>query len=428
MSEIDKKALGAFARSIEALFAGEEALETTVTAPSDGAGERHPEVSVQLGFEAELDAPAETVSTDAPGDGSEAELVTPVETEGGKKDAPEETIQAEPPPVELDPALDETAQALSKATSQYVEAPIDEREAAQGELRSAVEAARAAGGFDGIASTVNLLILQGAGDTHVPGLTDEFVDEDVLASMVAQLGRVRDEEEREALIEAYVRLGEGVAELIAGALTATEDRLARKTYVAALGAFGATAAHAVEKMLKDRRWFVVRNGVAVLGVVGGPSAIEHLMGSLAHNRAEVRKETVRSLAKIGGENAETLASSMLGDSDAKVRIESARAVAALKAGQGYKQLIEILKRGDEEEVIEQVLRTLGVLGDPSAVPEIEKRVKSTIFSRSPTEVRLAGLAALVAIGTPHGVGLVKKARTDKDPTISSAAARLLAGK
>jgi HEAT repeat protein len=181
-------------------------------------------------------------------------------------------------------------------------------------------------------------------------------------------------------------------------------------------------------MLRDSRWFVVRNGVAVLGVVGGPSAIEHLMGSLANEHAEVRRETVRSLAKIGGENAESLVSSMLGDSDSKVRAAAARAVSALKTERAYKQLIEILKQGDEEAVIEQVLRALGALGDPSAVPAIEKQVKGSLFSRSPTGVRVAGLTALAAIGTPHAMSLVKKARTDKDPEISSAAAQLLSGK
>jgi HEAT repeat protein len=166
----------------------------------------------------------------------------------------------------------------------------------------------------------------------------------------------------------------------------------------------------------------------VVGVVGGTSAIEHLMGSLANEHAGVRQETVRSLAKIGGENAGSLVSSMLGDSDSRVRAEAARAVAALKAERGFKQLLKILKQGDEEAVMEQALRALGALGDPSAVSAIEKRVKGSIFSRPPKGVRLAGLTALAAIGTPHAVSLVKKARTDKDPEISSAAARLLEGK
>ena len=111
-----------------------------------------------------------------------------------------------------------------------------------------------------------------------------------------------------------------------------------------------------------------------------------------------------------------------------MRAAAAGAVAVLKAERAYKELVEILKQGDEEPVIEQVLRALGALGDPSAVTAIEKQVKGSLFSRPPKGVRLAGLTALAAIGTPHAMSLVKKARTDKDPEIGSAAAQLLSGK
>ena len=423
MTQNDENELGEIARSIKALFAGEEGLETTVAVASGGARQRHPEVATALGLEGESDAEGEPDPAPAPGDTSEVDPGTLAHVE----DREETPIEAGPTPIDAEPTVGKTEKVLNEATSQYLEAPIHEREGAQSVLRSAVEASRAAGAFGEIASNVNVLILQGAEDSDIWDLADEFIDEEVLARMVVQLGGVRDEEEREALIQAFMRLGDSVAEAIAHALTNTEDRLARKTYVAALGAFGMAGALAVEKMLRDSRWFVVRNGVAVLGVVGGPSAIEHLAGSLANQHAKVRRETVRSLAKIGGENAGLLVSSMLGDSDPKVRAAAARAVSVLKAERGYKQLIEILKQGDEEAVLEQVLRALGALGDPSAVPAIEKRVKSTIFSRPPKGVRLAGLTALAAIGTPHAISLVKKARTDKDPEISSAAAQLLSG-
>ena len=331
-------------------------------------------------------------------------------------------------PIELDPALAAIAQALSEATSQYLEASMDEREEARRALQSAVETARSSGALGEIASSVNLLLLRADGDVGIEDLAGELLDEDVLARMVVALGSIRDEEEREALIGAFVRLGDSVAVAIAGALTVTEDRFARKIYVAALAAFGSAGAQAVERMLGDSSWFVVRNGVAVLGAVGGESAIEPLTATLANEHAGVRRETVRSLVKIGGENAGLLVASMLGDSDAEVRVEAARAVAALKVERAYKQLIEILKDGDEESVIEQALRALGALGDPSAVPAIKKRMKGSLFSRSPKGVRLAGLTALASIGTPHALSLVKKARADKDPEISSAAAQLVSGR
>ena len=85
--------------------------------------------------------------------------------------------------------------------------------------------------------------------------------------------------------------------------------------------------------------------------MGEQSAIEPLTATLANEHAGVRRETVRSLVKIGGENAGLLVSSMMGDSDANVRVEAARAVSALKVERAYKQLVEILKNGDEESVI-----------------------------------------------------------------------------
>ena len=457
MTQKDEKQLSEIARSISALFGEEENPETKATVPSSGVEEGHVDVSVALGLESELDANAEPHLTAPPGDESETETGALVDVEDWEEadvagieevdaagieetdaagieetDAAgiEETdaAESEEAPLEIDPALAEIAQALREATSQYLEAPVDEREAAQQALQSALETARSAAALGEIASSLNLLLLQADGDVGVEDLVDELLDEDVLARMVVGLGSIRDEEEREALIGAFVRLGDSVAAAIAGALTITGDRLARKIYVAALAAFGSAGAQAVERMLRDSSWFVVRNGVAVLGAVGEESAIEPLTATLANEHAGVRRETVRSLAKIGGENAGLLVSSMLGDSDAEVRAEAARAVSALKVERAYKQLIEILKDGDEESVIEQVIRALGALGDPSAVPAIEKRVKGSLFSRPPKGVRLAGLAALASIGTPHAVSLVEKARTDKDPEIRSAATQLLSGK
>ena len=433
MTRKDGKELSEIARSISALFGGEGEPETTATVPSAGAEEHHVDVSVALGLESELDANAEVDLTAAPGDESEAEPAAPIDVEDQEEAGAagiEETEVADTAemPSEPDPALAGITQALREATSQYLEASMYEREEAQRALHSALEAARSAGALGEIASSVNRLLLQADGDVGVENLAGELMDEDLLARMVVSLGSIRDEEEREALIGAFVRLGDSVAEAIAGALTITEDRLARKTYVAALAGFGSVGAQAVERMLRDSSWFVVRNAVAVLGAVGGESGIEPLTATLANAHAGVRRETVRSLAKIGGENAGLLVSSMLGDSDSEVRTEAARAVSALKVERAYKQLIEIVKGGDEESVMEQVLQALGALGDPSAVPEIEKRVKRSLFQRPPKGVRLAGLKALASIGMPHAVSLVKKARADKDPEISSAAAQLLSGR
>jgi len=427
VSQDDEKERSEIGRSIESLFTQAEELEEAATDPSDSAAEPQSEVAAAPEVGGQPDADTKPDLTPEPGPLSQA-AETAAEPEPTAVEPEPTAVEPEPLPVEPEPTQSEIGKALSEATSDYLQAPVGERAEEQSALGAAVEAARSARAWDEIASTVDILLLEASWDEEVEDLVGELVDEDVSTQMAARLGRLQVEEERERLVRAYATLGDPIAEAIADALTDTEDRLARKTYVAALGALGSAGAHAVEKMLQDSRWFVVRNGVAVLGVVAGPTAVEHLTASLANEHAGVRRETVRSLAKVGGENAGLLVTSMLGDSDPEVRAEAARAVSALKAERAYKQLIEILKQGDEEEVIEQVLRALGGLGDASAVPAIEKRIKGSMFSGPPTGVRIAGLSALAAIGTPHAMSLVKKARKDKDSEVSSAAAQLLAGK
>ena len=151
MTQSDEKELGEIARSIEALFAG-QALETTAGVASEKATQRHHDVATALELEGELDANTEPDLTPPPGDTSEADPGTPADVE-----------DRDLTPIEAEPAPSETGQALSEATSQYLEAPIHEREEAQRVLRSAVEASRSAGAFGEIASSVNVLILQGAG-------------------------------------------------------------------------------------------------------------------------------------------------------------------------------------------------------------------------------------------------------------------------
>ena len=467
MSQDDERELSEIGRSIDSLFTQAEEFEKASAEPSGSEAQPRsevaatPDVGGQPDADTEPDLTPETglfsqaVETTVEPEPTPVELeptpvepeltpaepeLTPVEPEPAPVEPeptpvePEPTpvepepapVEPEPTPVEPEPTQSEIGKVLSEATSDYLQGEVGNRGEVESALRSAVEAARSARALDEIASTVDILLLQASWDEEVENLLGELVNGDVSAQMAVRLGRVQVEEERARLIRAYATLGDPVAVAIADALTDTEDRLARKTYVAALGAFGSAGAHAVEKMLQDSRWFVVRNGVAVLGVVAGPGAIEQLTASLANEHPGVRRETVRSLAKVGGENAGLLVTSMLGDSDPEVRAEAARAVSALKAERAYKPLMEILKQGDEEEVLEQVLRALGGLGDASAVSAIEKRVAGSMFSSPPTGVRVAGLTALASIGTPHAMSLVKKARKDKDPEVSSAAAQLLA--
>ena len=88
----DEKELGEIARSIEALFAREEVVQSTEAVASGGAARAHPDVATALGLEGELDAATEPDLKPALGDTSEADPVTPADVE----DRQGTPIEAEP--------------------------------------------------------------------------------------------------------------------------------------------------------------------------------------------------------------------------------------------------------------------------------------------------------------------------------------------
>ncbi len=67
-----------------------------------------------------------------------------------------------------------------------------------------------------------------------------------------------------------------------------------------------------------------------------------------------------------------------------------------------------------------MIRALGHLGDPGAVPAIEKWAVRSLFSKPPTEARIAAYGALHHIGTPHARQLLEQALEDKDPEVKAA--------
>lgn len=385
------------ARSIDSLFAqiGEEDVEggdsTPVAAPSRPEPEPAAEPSAH-----------ESAEVEAEGDGeAELEATGPVAVAGKH---------------------------LMEAVSVYLLGASDQRPALAEAVSAAVEEARSLNALDGLAEALDKLLVHTVPDPEAEAFAREIMSPAVESRMAIRLGFVKDEARRKALIQAYSGLGDSMAEVISDALSATDDRSARSTYVSALVALGRSGMRVVERMVKDSRWFVVRNGVAVLGEVGGEEAVGLLTGTLANEDARVRRETVLSLARIGGKDASGLVVGMLDDAEPAVRAAAARAVSVLKVEDGHRQLMEIVEQGDEDAVIEQALRALGQLGDPAAVPVIEKHAVGSFFSKPPTEIRIAALSALGAIGTPHAMSVVEGAGSDKDADIRSAAQQILSAR
>lgn len=302
-----------------------------------------------------------------------------------------------------------------------------EKDRLAGDILAEAARMKDARNLTGIADLLEVLGEAGGGssDSHALDLARQIISPGAASHIVARLGAVRNEEGRARLIRTTSGLGREMARALADALGEARDRYQRRSFLDALSAQGDLAVEVAQDMVEDPRWFVVRNGVSLMGEIGGDGLISYLTGPLANQDPRVRRETVLVLAKLGGADAEQLILGMLEDSEPEVRAMACRGVGVLGVEKAFKPLMRILDEEPNEDVQVECLHALGKLGDPGAVPLIEKRAVGGLFSRPSKEIRVAAYRALAGIGTPHARSLLEKAANDSDTGVRTVVKGLL---
>lgn len=320
---------------------------------------------------------------------------------------------------------------LRGLVDRFLTAAPEERPARAEELRSVADRLRGAGDLDALARAVETLggAARGESARSLPEageLARELLDDAVGARVAVRLAALTDDATREERLEAVGSLGPEMARTLAGLLAETDERGARRIWMDALVAVGDDARPEARALLDDPRWFVVRNGVRVLGRIGARDDVPALRGVLTHDDARVRREASTALGRIGGDEAATLLVAALDDPEPTVRSAAATAVGALRLEEAARRLRERLEVEEVDSVRVRILRALGALEDPGAVPLLEEHATGGFFSRPPSEIRIAAYRALARIGTPRARSLVDDARDDRDPAVRRAVRALSA--
>jgi len=275
------------------------------------------------------------------------------------------------------------------------------------------------------ADVVERLLALGATDPESIGLARDLATDAVCDVMIRRLAARDPEEGGPSLVDAARLLGRSMATALGRALARNPARGTRRACVDALIAIGEGASSIAARLADDGRWFVARNGVLVLGEVGGSRAIERVTPALGHAHPRVRREAVHALGKLGGETAAQLVYGMIDDPDPEVRLAAALAAGTMRVERALKPLLNLLDREDDPDVVIAVLTALGQLGDAGAVATIERRAVRSLLSRPPTPVRVAAYRALHAIGSPRARVLLARAADDGDPVVGREVRRLL---
>lgn len=206
---------------------------------------------------------------------------------------------------------------------------------------------------------------------------------------------------------------------------------ARKLICQVLEYFAHSHLDQVAHGIQDKRWYVVRNTVMILGRTQDPRLAPYLKKTIQHADFRVRKETVLALARLSSTETGLLLLEGLKDSDRKIRIYALRALAAAKERKALEPLWqqinakEFLERGEDE--IKETWEALILVGEEQGLEYVYKYLqKLSLWRRKRiTEIKLLALKALEKSNHPDLVTYLEKIARLKNKSVNIMAQTLL---
>ena len=246
-----------------------------------------------------------------------------------------------------------------------------------------------------------------------------------LAKIVSRVLATRSENP-DHLIALLGRWGQEGTDALIEELTVAETLAERRVLFDALVTVKA-ATPSLLNMLRDKRWYVLRNAAELLGELPSPEAEAPLAKLLKHKDERVRRSAAVSLGKIATDNAFAALRAALRDESAEVRLVAATALGSWKRNTSSHSLVVALDGEGDEGVQLQIIATLGRVATQDAVARLIALAEpgGTLFKRKTPTVRLAAVEALGEAATPAAVDALKSLRKDKDPAVREAAYRLV---
>ncbi|AMW04134.1 hypothetical protein GEMMAAP_03355 [Gemmatimonas phototrophica] len=252
---------------------------------------------------------------------------------------------------------------------------------------------------------------------------------DLLASRIPLLP------DRTLLLELLSRAGETAVDVLVKQLMNANDAASRRAYFDSVVALdlGGTV---LFELVRDSRWYVVRNAVALLGEMGVEQSDSAMLPLLQHEDERIRVAAARALVRLGTAKALHGLHAGVDDPNAEVRRMAAVSYGLAPTAAGgmrppAARLAMALEKETDEDVALEMLASLGKLGSADA---IQRLLRITMAQQSqageapdkPREawLRIAALEALVKARGNAVMPYVDQLVNDADPEVAQAAFRL----
>ncbi|MCC6316332.1 MAG: HEAT repeat domain-containing protein [Gemmatimonadaceae bacterium] len=231
---------------------------------------------------------------------------------------------------------------------------------------------------------------------------------------------------RDAVQQFLVRQGEPAADIIVDLLITAEPAGDRRAYRDALRGLPA-AVDPLRQLLRDHRWFVVRNAAELLGEMNAVAADEDLVETLRHRDARVRHAATLALIRLGTPRAGHTILRALGDPDASVRLKAVHGIARVNHARAVPALLAALDAESDEEIRNTLVLALARHPVDAAVQRLSLEASpGSFFRRRPQARRLVAVQALGEMQSEASRLVLAPLARDRDGAVRDLAARLLA--
>lgn len=241
-------------------------------------------------------------------------------------------------------------------------------------------------------------------------------------------------QDRTRILELLSRAGETAVDTLVKQLLDADDAAARRVYFDSIVQLD-IAGPALFDLLRDARWFVVRNAVALLGEMGVEQADVAMLPLLQHDDERIRIATARALMRIGTAKALQGLHAAIDDRNNEVRRIAAVSYGLTPGTAGMvrppaARLAVALEKEPDEDVALEMLAALGKLGSSDAIQRLLRialpQLQSTESPDMPREawLRIAAIEALVKARGNAVMPHVETLMSDADPEVAQAAFRL----
>jgi HEAT repeat protein len=277
-------------------------------------------------------------------------------------------------------------------------------------------------------------------------------DKSTLPKLREVVAREKDIGTIKAIIDAIGEFGESRdAELLLEFVKSEDMVLRQMSTAAVMNIADSSLVPKVVELLMVDSVNLRRAAVDILNGLKDPKTAGALVKALKDGDWWVREMATDALSALGGEKISSMIMGLLNDGDEYVRRSAVEFFCRVKDEAAFELLVGLL---DDKDwwVREKAITALGLIGDPKAIPHLEKltgdsEVKwalpsalkkmgtkaalkplSALMKDGQRQIRLAAIEAVASIADPDALTLIKSAALDDDPEVVGVALKTLRDK